>query len=113
MRLRYQGIGAFCSKCLGIAPEKLFESQRVFAGHDADRICDVVAFLASGDSRSEVLRKVRKVIECVWIEPVLHRFGPLFICDLDIADRSVEHSAKRFDDLVHGGNLANQLIRSS
>src|SRR5262245_57577125 len=76
-----------------IASEELLQRQRVLTGHHADRIRDVVSLRAFGDSRSKVLPKVREVIEGVWIEPILHCFGPLLICDLNVSYRSVQHAA--------------------
>src|SRR5262249_50110812 len=101
------------TECLDIASEELLQRQRVLAGHDADRISDVVSLRAFGDSRSKVLPKVREVIEGVWIEPILHGFGPLLICDLDISDWSLKHSAQSLDDLVHCGNFTDQFIHLS
>ena len=101
------------TECLGIASEELLQRQRVPAGHDADRISDVVSLRTFGDSRSKVLPKVREVIEGVWTEAILHRFGPLLIRDLDISDRSLKHSAESLDDLVHGGNFTDQFIHLS
>ena len=97
----------------GIASEELLQRQRVIAGHDADRIRNVVSLRAFGDSRSKVLPKVREVIEGVWIELILHRFGPLLIRDLDISDWSLKHSAESLDDLVHCGNFTGQFIHLS
>ena len=53
---------------------------------------------------------MREVIECVWIQPVFHRIGPLLIGDLDVSDRFAEHSAKSIDDLIHRGNFDDQFI---
>src|SRR5262249_38093539 len=86
-------LGRTTAECFGIASEELLQRQRVLTGQHADRIRDVVSLRAFGDSRSKVLPKVREVIEGVWIETILHRFGPLLICDLNVSYRSVQHAA--------------------
>lgn len=67
----------------------------------------------SGRSRrSKVLPRVRKVIESVRIDPVPHGLLPLLIRDWHITYGLLKHSLQRFDDFIHGGNLAKEFIRT-
>lgn len=52
------------------------------------------------------------MIESVRIDPVPHGLLPLLIRDWHITYGLLKHSLQRFDDFIHGGNLAKEFIRT-
>ena len=50
------------------------------------------------------------MIERVWVESLLHGFGPLLVRDSYITNRQSEHSAKSIDNLAHRWGFARQRV---